>query len=262
MQRLLLTLLLQLVLAGTASAALREENVVYRDGETNLAGYLVYDDATAEKRPGILVVHEWWGLNDYARMRARMLAELGYAALAVDMYGDGRTAGHPDDAGKFAAALRSNLPLAEARFTAALDFLRRQPMVDDGKIAAIGYCFGGGIVLEMARSGIDLKGVASFHGSLGTSHPARPGMVKARLLVLNGDDDSFVTSEQVAAFRKEMAAAGVDCRFIGYPHARHSFTNRDADAMGKKFHLNIGYDAEADRRSWQELQTFLKEVFR
>jgi dienelactone hydrolase len=137
-----------------------------------MKGYLAYDENIQVKRPGVLVVHEWWGLNDYARKRAKMLADLGYAALAIDMYGDGKTAVHPDDAGKFSSELMKNFDVAKARFAAALDFLQQQPFIDPTRIAAIGYCFGGGVVLNMARQGLGLKGVASFHGGLTAIKPA------------------------------------------------------------------------------------------
>jgi dienelactone hydrolase len=213
------------------------------------------------KRPGILVVHEWWGHNDYARKRARQLAELGYIALAVDMYGDGKTADHPDDAGKFAAAVRNNLPLMQARFEAARAFLNSQPDVDPAQNAAIGYCFGGGVVLAMARSGEDLAGVVSFHGSLDGGGTAAPGTIKARILVANGEDDPFVTDEQIAAFKAEMDAAGADYTFINYPGAVHSFTNPEADTFGERFGLPLAYNAEADADSWAEMQAFFQSVF-
>ncbi|HEX5637127.1 MAG TPA: dienelactone hydrolase family protein, partial [Gammaproteobacteria bacterium] len=181
-------LFLCLLSIGT-QAAIKGEEVSYKVGDTTLKGYIAYDDANTAKRPGVLVVHEWWGHNDYARKRARMLAEMGYTALAVDMYGDGKTAAHPDDAGKFAAAVNSNADERRARFVAAEDLLKKQATVKSDEIAAIGYCFGGGVVLNMAREGLDLKGVASFHGSLGTKNPAQSGKVKTRILVLNGADD-------------------------------------------------------------------------
>lgn len=262
MKRTLIAIGLVLACATASQAAVKGQEVTYGTKETTLKGYLAYDDAVKGKRPGVLVVHEWWGLNDYARKRVRMLAELGYTALAVDMYGEGKTAGHPDDAGKFAGELRQNLPLAKARFLAALDFLRQQPTVDVDRIAAIGYCFGGGVVLEMARAGADLDGVASFHGSLETANTASPGAVKAKVLVLNGADDPFVTPEQIAAFKREMEAAGVDYRFVNYPGAKHSFTNPEADAFGKKFNLPLAYDPEADRKSWQALQDFFAGIFK
>ena len=226
-----------------------------------MQGYLAYDDTISEKRPGILVVHEWWGLNEYTRERARMLAQLGYTALAVDMYGEGKQADHPDDAGKFATAVRQNLPAAMQRFSAAMDILQKHPTVDPEHIAAIGYCFGGGIVIEMARQGLDLDAVVSFHGSLATEHPAVPGNVKARILVCNGADDKMVTPEQIQAFHLEMEAAGVDYKFVSYPGAKHAFTNPGADIYAKKFNIPVGYNAEADKRSWQDMQDFLKETF-
>lgn len=251
-----------LILAPIAAlAGVVGEAVEYRSGDTILKGYLAYDDNITGKRPGVLVVHEWWGHNEYARRRARMLAGLGYTALALDMYGDGKTAGHPDDAGKFAAAVRNNMPEAEARFRAALDLLRGHKSVDAGHIAAIGYCFGGGIVLEMARRGLDLDGVVSFHGSLGTAEPAKKGSVKARILVLNGADDPFATSEQISAFKSEMEQAGADFGFINYPGAMHAFTNPAADDFGKRFGMPLAYNAEADRQSWAEMQRFLKQLF-
>lgn len=250
-----------MVLPAAAGAAIEGREVDYRAGATHLKGYLAYDDSQSGKRPGILVVHEWWGLNDYARKRARMLAGLGYTALAVDMYGEGKTATHPADAGKFASAVSKDLPLAKKRFLAGLEPLRSQPTVDPTRIAAIGYCFGGGIVLAMARAGVDLNGVVSFHGSLGTGAPAEPGQVKAKILVLNGADDPFTTPEQLAAFKQEMAAAGADYRIINYPGAKHSFTNPDADAYGKKFNLPLAYNAQADKESWQAMQEFFQRIF-
>jgi dienelactone hydrolase len=253
---------LLLVVCLQVQAAVVGREVRYQAGDTTLRGYLAYDDAIEGMRPGVLVVHEWWGLNAYARKRADMLAKLGYTALAVDMYGEGKTADHPDDAGKFAAAVSKNLPLMKARFIAALEYLDDQPTVNPDKIAAIGYCFGGGVVLQMARAGVDLDGVASFHGSLGGGTALPPGTIKARILVANGADDPFTTPEQIAAFKAEMDAAGADYTFINYPGAKHSFTNPDADEYGKRFNMPLAYDAEADAASWQALQDFLREVFR
>ena len=244
-----------------AFAEVQGTEVSYRAGDTVMKGYLATDPSLKGPRPGILVVHEWWGHNDYARKRARMLAELGYTALAVDMYGNGKQANHPEDAGKFSGELRKNMPVAKARFLAALKLLQSQPGVQADKIAAIGYCFGGGVVLEMARRGVDLAGVASFHGSLGTSQPAQQGEMKAKVLVMNGDDDPFVKPEQISAFKQEMQAAGADFEFIGYPGAKHSFTNPDADSFGQKFNLPLAYNAEADRASWSKMQDFFKRIF-
>lgn len=256
-----LILFLIMALSSTASAALQTRDVSYTAGDTVMQGYLAYDDAVDGKRPAILVVHEWWGHNSYARKRAEMLAELGYTALAIDMYGEGRTAAHPEDAGKFAGEIRNNLPVAKDRFSAAVEVMKNEPTVDSDKIAAIGYCFGGSVVLEMARTGYDLAGVVSFHGSLATANPAGTGEVKAAVLVLNGADDPFVTAEEIEMFKKEMESAGAAYRFVNYPGARHSFTNPDADRVGSEFGLPLAYDKEADTLSWLAMQDFFKEIF-
>jgi dienelactone hydrolase len=233
----------------------------YTVGGDTLKGYLAYDAGKSGKRPGILVVHEWWGQTDYVRHRADMLAKLGYTALAVDMYGGGKYADHPQDAMKFASEVMSNLPVGEARFREALKQLKAQPTVDSTHIAAIGYCFGGGVVLHMARIGTKLNGVVSFHGSLETQKPAQPGMVKAAVLVCNGEADSYVTAEQIAAFKQEMDNAGVDYRFINYDGAMHSFTNPEATANGEKFGIAVAYDQAADQKSWQDMQDFFNRIF-
>ncbi|RJQ52529.1 MAG: dienelactone hydrolase family protein [Nitrospiraceae bacterium] len=246
---------------STADTKVQGVEVDYRDGGVIMKGYFAFDENIKGKRPGVLVVHEWWGHNEYARKRARMLAEIGYAALSVDMYGDGKQAMHPDDAGKFSSELMKNFDVAKARFMAAMDFLKKQPAVDPARIAAIGYCFGGGVVLNMARQGADLKGVASFHGGLKAVQPATAGKVRAKVLVLHGADDKMITPEQIEAFKQEMKAAGADFKFISYPGAMHSFTNPDADAYGKKFNLPLAYNADADEKSWKELKKFLKRIF-
>ncbi len=256
-----LCLAMTLFAASSASAKVSGREVEYRTGDTVLKGYLVQDTALKGKRPAVLVVHEWWGHNEYARKRAWMLAKLGYVALAVDMYGDGKTAQHPDEAGAFAAAVTKNKAIEEARFNAALDFVKQQPSVDPARIAAIGYCFGGGVVLHMARQGADLKGVVSFHGSLATDAPAKAGAVKARVLVFSGDADKMVPPEQVAAFKEEMTKAGASFRFVGYPGVKHSFTNPDADSYAKKFNLPMAYDRKADHDSWAQAKKFLTEIF-
>jgi dienelactone hydrolase len=249
--------------AETAANAprIKGEEVSYESDGVTFKGYIAWDENKTGERPGVLVVHEWWGHNEYARKRARMLAELGYTALAVDMYGDGKQANHPNDAMKFAGEVVSNLASATARFNAAKALLGKHPTTDGSKTSAIGYCFGGGVVLHMARAGVDLDGVASFHGSLGTETPAEAGTVKAKLLVANGAADPFVTPEQIAAFEKEMADAGVDLTFINYPGAMHSFTNPDADELGKRFDLPLAYNAEADAKSWAELEKLLAGLY-
>lgn len=247
---------------SAAAPKIKEKTVKYTVQGVEMTGYLAYDDSFWGKRPGVLVVHEWWGLNDYARMRARMLAELGYTAFAIDMYGGNKTAAHPEDAGKFSSELMKNFDVARARFTGAMELLKKRPIVDPDRIAAIGYCFGGGIVLNMARQGTDLKGVASFHGNLTPVKVAQPGAIKAKILVLNGADDKFTPPEQIEAFKREMAAANADYRFINYPGSLHSFTNPEADALAKKFNMPIAYNAEADKQSWEELKGFLSKIFK
>ena len=256
------TLVLGIVSIATAEPKIVGKTVEYSAQGVVMKGYLAYNESIKGKRPGVLVVHEWWGLDDYARKRARMLAGLGYTALAVDMYGEGKVASHPDDAGRFASEIMKNFDVAKTRFMAAMDFLKQQETIDPTRIAAIGYCFGGGVVLNMAREGVDLKGVASFHGGLTPVKPAQPGSVKTKILVLNGGADKFTTPEQIKAFKEEMKAAGADFKFISYPGATHSFTNPEADVWGKKFNLPVAYNANADKKSWDELKKFLKMVFK
>ena len=246
---------------SAAQAAVQGREVSYQANGTTLKGYLAFDDAIKGKRPGVLVVHEWWGQNEYARRRARMLAELGYTALAVDMYGDGKVVDNPDDAGKLAAGVYKNMAVAQARFEAGMQLLREQETVDANEIAAFGYCFGGGIALNMARIGEDLKGVASFHGGLGTDHPAQPGKIKARIISFSGEADPTIGADKIAAFKQEMESAGVHYRVVTYPGAKHAFTNPDADELGKKFNLPIAYNAEADKDSWEQAKVFLSSVF-
>lgn len=252
-------LLLASGLPAMADIVARE--VGYEANGTRLVGYLAYDDGVEGERPGVLVVHEWWGLNEYARDRARQLAELGYTALAIDMYGDGRQAQHPEEAAGFAQQVTERSDEAKARFIAGLELLREHETADAGRIAAIGYCFGGGVVLNMARAGVDLDGVVSFHGSLASELEARPGEVGARVLVLHGADDPFVPRDEVESFKEEMEAAGVDYRLVEYPGAVHSFTNPDATRYGEMFELPLAYDAEADRASWAEMQAFFDDIF-
>ena len=256
--------LLALVICTAAfcAPAIEGRTVMYQVGDTVMKGYLAYDKAMTGKRPGVLVVHEWWGLTDYSRMRARMLAELGYTALAADMFGDGNTALNPDDAKRFTGEVMKDPQVAEARFNAALEFLKYQETVDPKRLAAMGYCFGGGVVLYMARQGIDLRGIVSFHGNLGTDKPAGPGVIKAKILVLNGDADQFTTPAQIKAFKEEMKKAGADYRFFSYPDAKHSFTNPEADGYARKFDLPIGYNAAADKQSWIEMKKFFAKLFK
>lgn len=263
MIRLNLVLFMLLAAVFSLYGGIQDEKVEYSADGVTLEGYLVYDDSDEMgKRPGILLVHEWWGLNDYARSRARELAELGYTALAVDMYGEGKTAEHPDDAGKFATQVMKNLDVAKARFMAALKLLSDHETVDPQNIAAIGYCFGGGVVLNMALMGVDINGVVSFHGSLPTEMPpGAEGPVKTKVLVCHGADDKFATPEQIDQFKKLMDEHKVDYTFNVYPNAMHSFTNPQATEKGKEFGLPLAYNKEADEQSWKDMQAFFDKIF-
>lgn len=254
-------LLLALFITTSSYAEIVTKEIDYKQADTTMKGMLAYDNSIKEKRPGVLIVHEWWGHNKHARDKAKMLAKEGYVAFAVDMYGDRKNADHPEDAGKFSNAVAGNMPLARARFEAAIDTLKAQSNVDAEKLAAMGYCFGGGVVLQMARLGVDLKGVSSFHGSLATKTPAKKGDVKASVRVFNGAVDPFVKAEHIAALKEEMKNAGVDFEFVNFPGAKHSFTNPAADATGKKFNLPLEYNAKADKDSWQQNLDFYKEIF-
>lgn len=257
----ILSITLLCLISFWAHAEIQTQEIKYQIGEDKFTGYLAYDDAISGKRPGILVLHEWWGHNAYARKRADMLAKLGYTALALDMYGTGKVANHPDDAKKFMQAVVSNPSAAEKRFTAAHEILLKHSTTDKTKTAAVGYCMGGGIALHMARAGKDLNGVVSFHGSLGTKTPAEAGRVKAKILVLTGAADPFIPEEQVKAFKEEMEAASVDYELISYPGVKHSFTNPQADSVAEKFDMPLAYDAAADKDSWERMQLFLKDIF-
>lgn len=261
MKFLVISILLLFVGQFPAYAKIQGKEVEYSANGATLKGYLVYDDSIKGKRPGVLVVHEWWGLNDYARKRARMLAKMGYTAFALDMYGEAKQASNTEEAGKLSGMVMGNLDDAQARFDAALELLRNQKTTDPKRIAAIGYCFGGGIVLNMALRGVDLDGVASFHGMLPTSAPAKSGEVKAAVLVLHGEDDQFVKPEQVEKFKELMKNEKADFEVITYPNAKHGFTVPEADANAKKFNIPLGYNAEADKKSWAKLQEFLKRIF-
>ena len=250
-------LLLCLALAGVSSAAIHTETVPYKCGDVTLKGYLAYDDTTTAKRPGVLVAPEWWGLNDYARMRAEKVAGLGYVALAIDLYGDGKTTTSFDEATKLSGALRGT-PLMRERARAAFDVLAKNPLVDPARIAAIGYCFGGTTVLELAYSGAPLKGVVTFHGGLTTPTPEDVANIKAKFLILHGADDTFETPEQIAAFQDAMRKGAFDWQMVYFGGAVHSFTNPNSNSYNMK---GVGYNEKADKRSWEYMKTFLSELF-
>jgi dienelactone hydrolase len=245
--------------APSAQAEVKTQEIEYQVGDTPLLGFLAYDDAQKTKRPGILVVHEWWGMNDHARNQATRLAKAGYVAFALDMYGKGKITTHPKDAQAFMEQATKDPAAVAARFNAALEILKKQPQVNPDDIAAIGYCFGGGVVLAMARGGADLDAVATFHGHLAPEGPiAEKGKVKARILVQTGGADPMVPKDSVDAFQKEMKDADVKAEIIVYPKAKHSFTNPNAAKAGMDA---LAYDADADKRSWDALLKFLKQTF-
>ena len=245
-------------LAGVAEAKLVTKTVEYRQGNTVLEGYLAYDDAVTGQRPGILVVHEWTGLGTYARNRASQLASLGYVAFAADIYGKGIRPNSPAEAGKEAGKYLSDRKLLRLRAIAGLEELLKQPQVDPPRVAAIGYCFGGTTVLELARSGAELYGVVSFHGGLSSEKPSDGKNIRAKVLVLHGAEDPHVPPQQVSAFHEEMRNGGVDWYMVSYGGAVHSFTNPDS---GNDPARGNAYNENADRRSWSAMKSFFAEIF-
>jgi dienelactone hydrolase len=246
--------------AGENKISVKEEQVSYMSDGMEMKSYIAYDENNKNKRPAILVVPEWWGVNDYVRSRIKQLAELGYVAMAVDFYGNGKQADNPDSAGKFATPFYADPQMAKRRFDAAKEKLVSYLQVDSSKLAAMGYCFGGAQVINMAKLGEDLKGVVSFHGNLAVMPPTT-GM-KADVLVCHGDDDKFVSPEEVATFKKQMDSVGAHYTFVSYPGATHSFTNPQATEWGKKFNLPLAYNENADTLSWKEMKSFFERVLR
>ena len=242
--------------------ASHSEVLRYAAGGRELASYIAWDPAREGKRPGVLVLPEWWGLNDYARRRARELAGLGFVAVAVDVYGDGREAADAAEAGSLMGGLFTDIPALNERLRAAYEQLRQHPLVDGERIGAMGYCLGGALSLHMGRIGVPLRGVVSFHGALTAAHQAQPGDFKPAVLICHGEADGLVPAEDQAAFHKEMQALGVDYQFVSYPGAKHGFTNPEATEKGKKNNLPLAYDEKADRDSWEDMKTFWAKVFR
>ena len=252
-------MLFLLAAASTGRAELKTEVVEYRHGDVVLEGFLAYDDAAKGKRPGVLVVHEWMGHNPYVRKRAEQLAKLGYVAFALDMYGKGVRPKDDKEAAALAGKYKGDRNLMRARAGAGLDVLRKRPEGNPGRLAAIGYCFGGTTVLEMARGGADLVAVVSFHGGLDTPTPEDAKNIKGKVLALHGGDDPFVPTKQVEAFQEEMRNGGVDWQFFTYGGAVHSFTNPDAGNDNSK---GAAYNEKADRRSWEDMRVFFAETLR
>lgn len=256
--RTLAFLLLFLVCGSSANAAVQSKVITYKHGNLECRGFLAWDDAIEGKRPGVLVVHEWWGLNEYARQRAQQLAKLGYVAFAADMYGEGKTVNHPQDAGKMAAAVRMNVQDWRKRAQAALNVLTSQPQCDSDNLAAIGYCFGGSTALQLAYTGANLKAVASFHGALPTATADEAKLVKPRILICHGGADTFIPEDAIKAFRGALDKAGKKYDFVSYPGVVHSFTVKDADSHNIP---GLKYDKHADEDSWARMTKLFAEQF-
>ncbi len=247
--------------SGEATVSIKEETVNYTADTANMVGFVAYNEADSAKRPAVLVIPEWWGLNDYPKMRARELAKLGYIALVADMYGNGAIADSPSIAQQYATPFYTNPELGNTRFLAALNKLKSYPQADTTKIAAIGYCFGGTMVLNAAKLGAPVNGVVSFHGDL-RGVPADKNLLKAKVLVCHGLADSFVPQEQVNAFKKQMDSISANYTFKTYPDATHAFTNPQATETGQRFNMPIKYNAAADTASWKDMQDFFGSIFK
>jgi dienelactone hydrolase len=258
-----MSILAVLCLIGTAcqKKEISGKVVEYTSGDSVFRGYLSHDLAITAKRPGILVVHEWWGQNEFIRKRTDMLADAGYVALAVDMYGDGKEASNKEEAAQLAKTVMEDPELLRERFLAALNFLKNHQSVDPERIAAIGYSFGGTTVLRMARSGLDLRGVVSFYGGLSATEPEQFVPAKAKILVLHGAKDWYVTAHHLTQFKIEMKKTHTNYGIISYEEAKHGFSNPDADTLRKKFNMKLEYSEEADRKSWKDMENFLDRIF-
>lgn len=241
---------------------IQTEEITYMIDSLEFKGWMAWDSALHAKRPGIVVIHEWWGHNNHTRKQARKLAEAGYTAFALDMYGDGKQAAHPDSAMAFIGQALSTAGGATARFDKSVELLKKHPSVDSAQIGAVGYCFGGTVALEMARAGKNLDAVVCFHGGLDTENPAKSGVMNSAVLVCTGGSDPMIPEESVKAFEAEMQSAGINHKVIRYPDAKHAFTNPAADSLGKVFELPIAYNMNADTSSWNATREFLSTVFK
>lgn len=246
-----------LVLSMSVQAAIKKEVVTYKDGKTALEGYLVYDDAVKTPRPAVMIVHQWMGLGDYEKSRAEQLAQAGYIAFAIDVYGKGVRPKSPQEAGKVAGTYKNDRNLYRSREKAALDFIKKNPLVDSKHIVVMGYCFGGMGALELARSGAPVVGVVSFHGNLNNPTPKDANNIKGKTLILHGAIDPYVPMTEVETFMAEMNQAGVDYQFVAYSGAVHAFTDKGA---GNDIKAGVAYNEVADRRSWKAFMDFLGEV--
>jgi dienelactone hydrolase len=250
-------------LVSFANAGIKTEEIEYSHNGTKLTGYLAYDDSKSDKRPGVIVVHEWWGHNDHARNRSKMLAEAGYTALALDMYGSGKLADHPKKAGEFMNAAFSNWPDSQARYNKALEILKGHKTVDATRIGSIGFCFGGAVSIKMAKGGADLKGIVGFHSALPMEPAITKNSMKAAVLIINGAEDGFLKPKMVAAFSEDMFKANVDFTYMSLKGVKHSFTNPQADKFAKKFNISaLKYNKKADKQAWSAMLKFFERVFK
>lgn len=249
--------ILTTLMLSTSHAEIKTKKITYQHAGTELEGVLAWDDSKSSPRPGILVVHEWWGLNDYAKSRAKQLAEMGYVAFALDMYGQGKVTNHPAQAGEWAGQIRENTDAWKARALAGLEILKQQPYVDNSKLAAIGYCFGGSTVLQLGYANVGLKGVASFHGAL--TPPSEEGDdIATKILICHGANDAFISEDSAQTIRQALTKRNADWQMIYYANARHGFTNPNAGDYGLD---NLKYDKAADERSWEAMDEFFEELF-
>lgn len=247
--------------AGSVFAELQTETVDYTVNGETFTGYMAWNDSDQGKRPGVLVVHEWWGHNEFARDQAEKLAAAGYTAFALDMYGEGKVTDHPKEAQAFMKEATGDPDVLQARFAAAMEQLRGHSTVDDDLIAAQGYCFGGAVVLNMARMGMDLDGVVSYHGSLGSPITPEPGDITARIQVYTGGADQMVPAERVGSFVTSMQQAEADFSVTSFPGVLHSFMNPGADAIAEEHDMPVGYDKDAAERSWEGTMRFYEAIF-
>jgi dienelactone hydrolase len=258
MFRTLLALATLFILASSSMAEVKTKKITYKDGDVECQGFLAWDDSVQGPRPGVLVVHEWWGLNDYARKRTEELAKLGYIAFAADMYGEGKTAEHPKEAGEMAGKVRANVAAWRKRALAALEVLKSQPQCDKSKLAAIGYCFGGSTALELAYAGADLEAVVTFHGALPVPTAEEVKQIKPAILICNGAADSFIPASVIQKFRQALDQGGAKYEFVSYPGAVHSFTVKEADKVGLP---GMKYDQSADEDSWKRMKELFAKQF-
>jgi dienelactone hydrolase len=245
--------------ATMKAAQIETQTVSYNSGRDTMVGFVALANDNKGKRPVVLLVHEWWGLNDYVKNRAKQLAELGYLAFAVDMYGNGKVAATPDEAKSYAMPFYKEPEMAASRIADAWAKAIGYPLADSSKVAAIGYCFGGGMLLNAAKMGMPFTGIVSFHGSLAGVPPKGP--MKTKFLICHGQADKNVSAEDIAIFKKQMDSVGADYTFKEYAGATHAFTNPDATEVGKKFNMPIAYNAAADTASWYDMKAFLERIF-